>query len=159
MGNVFKILKQFVPVNDVRIVMVGLDSAGKTTILYKLKLGKNVFATPTLGFHVESILHKNTNFTFWDIGGQRTMRPLWKRYFMETKVLVFVLDSNDRDRIDEAHFELHRLDEEEELKDAILLVFANKMVRYSSIVGFFSNGFDAIYIFSPPNYRRTCPAQ
>ena len=59
-----------------RIIMVGLDAAGKTTILYKLKLGDVVSTIPTIGFNVETVQYKNTTFTMWDIGGQDKIRPL-----------------------------------------------------------------------------------
>jgi len=54
--------------------MVGLDAAGKTTILYKLKLGEQVTAIPTIGFNVEEVNYKNLNFTMWDVGGQKVIR-------------------------------------------------------------------------------------
>ena len=59
-----------------RISMVGLDAAGKTTILYKLKLGENVCTIPTIGFNVEEIVFQNLNMTVWDIGGQKTIRSV-----------------------------------------------------------------------------------
>ena len=63
---------------EMRILMVGLDAAGKTTILYKLKLGEIVTTIPTIGFNVETVSYKNISFTVWDVGGQHTIRPLWK---------------------------------------------------------------------------------
>jgi ADP-ribosylation factor 1/2 len=111
---------------DVRILMVGLDSAGKTTVLYKLKLGEIVTTIPTIGFNVETISYKNLSFTVWDVGGQDKIRPLWRHYFQNTQGLIFVVDSNDRERIHEAKGELHRMLHEDELRDAVLLIFANK---------------------------------
>ena len=66
---------------DMRILMVGLDAAGKTTILYKLKLGEIVTTIPTIGFNVETVEYKNISFTVWDVGGQDKIRPLWRHYF------------------------------------------------------------------------------
>jgi len=109
-----------------RIIMVGLDAAGKTTILYKLKLGEVVTTIPTIGFNVETVEHKNVSFTVWDVGGKDKIRPLWRHYFQNCQALVMVVDSNDRDRIGEARDELHRMLNESELRDATLLVFANK---------------------------------
>ena len=106
--------------------MVGLDAAGKTTILYKLKLGEVVTTIPTIGFNVESVEYKNINFTVWDVGGQDKIRPLWRHYFTNTQGLIFVVDSNDRERIQEAKDELNRVLDEDELRDAVVLVFANK---------------------------------
>merc|ERR1712167_293976 len=85
-----------------RILMVGLDAAGKTTILYKLKLGEVVTTIPTIGFNVETVEYKNINFTVWDVGGQDKIRKLWRHYYLNTQGLIFVVDSNDRDRVKDA---------------------------------------------------------
>lgn len=106
--------------------MIGLDAAGKTTILYKLKLGEIVTTIPTIGFNVETVTYKNILFTIWDVGGQDKIRPLWKHYYAGTNALIYVLDSADSERIGEATQELHRVLEDPAMKDAILLVFANK---------------------------------
>lgn len=106
--------------------MVGLDAAGKTTILYKLKLGEVVTTIPTIGFNVETVEYKNISFTVWDVGGQDKIRPLWRHYFQNTQGVIFVIDSNDRERITEAREELTRMLNEDELRDAALLVLANK---------------------------------
>jgi len=98
---------------QMRILMVGLDAAGKTTI-------------PTIGFNVETVEYKNISFTVWDVGGQDKIRPLWRHYFQNTQGLIFVVDSNDRERVNEAKEELNRMLGEDELRDAVLLVFANK---------------------------------
>jgi len=107
-------------------LMVGLDAAGKTTILYKLKLGEIVTTIPTIGFNVETVEYKNISFTVWDVGGQDKIRPLWRHYFQNTQGLIFVVDSNDRERVNEAKDELNKMLGEDELRDAVLLVFANK---------------------------------
>ncbi|KNG76471.1 ADP-ribosylation factor [Plasmodium falciparum IGH-CR14] len=86
---------------DVRILMVGLDAAGKTTILYKVKLGEVVTTIPTIGFNVETVEFRNISFTVWDVGGQDKIRPLWRHYYSNTDGLIFVVDSNDRERIDD----------------------------------------------------------
>ncbi|OMJ11283.1 ADP-ribosylation factor [Smittium culicis] len=111
---------------EMRILMVGLDAAGKTTILYKLKLGEIVTTIPTIGFNVETVEYKNINFTVWDVGGQDKIRPLWRYYFQNTQGIIFVIDSNDRERVNEARDELHQLLNEDELRDSLLLVLANK---------------------------------
>ena len=105
---------------------VGLDAAGKTTILYKLKLGEVMTTIPTIGFNVETIEYAGTEFTMWDVGGPDKIRPLWRHYYQNTQGLIFVVDSNDKDRVGEAHDELHRMLSEDELREAIVLVFANK---------------------------------
>merc|ERR1712225_182113 len=111
---------------EMRILMVGLDAAGKTTILYKLKLGEVVTTIPTIGFNVEKVEYKNINFTVWDIGGQDKIRKLWRYYYENTQGLIFVIDSNDRDRIEDAREELMKMLNEDEMRDAVLLIFANK---------------------------------
>ncbi|XP_068162871.1 ADP-ribosylation factor 4 [Antennarius striatus] len=111
---------------QMRILMVGLDAAGKTTILYKLKLGEIVTTIPTIGFNVETVEYRNICFTVWDVGGQDKIRPLWRHYFQNTQGLIYVVDSNDEERIKESASELMKMVDEEELKDAVILVFANK---------------------------------
>lgn len=80
----------------------------------------------TAGFNVETVEYKNIQFTVWDVGGQDKIRPLWRHYFQNTQGIIFVVDSNDRDRVVEAREELQRMLNEDELRDALLLVFANK---------------------------------
>ena len=99
MGGI--IAKLFNPKKEMRILMVGLDAAGKTTILYKLKLGEIVTTIPTIGFNVETVEYKKINFTVWDVGGQDKIRPLWRHYYQNTQGLIFVVDSNDSSIFDE----------------------------------------------------------
>ena len=119
-------LSKLIGKKDMRILMVGLDAAGKTSILYKLKLGEIVTTIPTIGFNVETVEYKNISFTVWDVGGQDKIRPLWRHYYQNTQGIIFVVDSNDRDRIGEAKEELMKMLNEDEMRDAVLLVFANK---------------------------------
>ncbi|KLO18052.1 ARF/SAR superfamily [Schizopora paradoxa] len=127
MGLTFStVLKSFFGAKERRILMVGLDAAGKTTILYKLKLGEVVTTIPTIGFNVETVEYKSTTFTVWDVGGQDKIRPLWRHYYQNIEGIIFVVDSNDRERLREAGEELDRMLREDELKDAVLLVYANK---------------------------------
>ena len=138
MGNIFSnVFNKLFGKKDMRILMVGLDAAGKTTILYKLKLGEVVTTIPTIGFNVETVEYKNISFTVWDVGGQDKIRPLWRHYYQNTQGIIFVVDSNDRERIGgqgddggsdqhTAREELHHMLAEDELRDAVLLVLANK---------------------------------
>merc|ERR1711907_918183 len=126
MGIFSKVFGKLVGKKDCRILMVGLDAAGKTTILYKLKLGEVVTTIPTIGFNVETVEYKNISFTVWDVGGQDKIRPLWRHYYQGTQGLIFVVDSNDRDRAQDAQEELMKMLNEDEMRDAVLLVFANK---------------------------------
>lgn len=106
--------------------MLGLDAAGKTTILYKLKLGEYVTSVPTIGFNVEQVEFQKVKFAIWDVGGQDKIRKLWKHYYQNTQALIYVVDSSDKERVDIAKQELQSMLADEELKDAVLLVLANK---------------------------------
>ncbi|XP_047496081.1 E3 ubiquitin-protein ligase TRIM23-like [Penaeus chinensis] len=111
---------------EMRVVTLGLDGAGKTSILFKLKQDEFVSTIPTIGFNVETIEYKNFKFTVWDVGGQPKLRPLWRHYYFNTQAVIFVVDATDVDRLVEAQSELTKLMTERELKDASLLIFANK---------------------------------
>uniref|UniRef100_A0A8R1HMW4 Uncharacterized protein n=2 Tax=Caenorhabditis japonica TaxID=281687 RepID=A0A8R1HMW4_CAEJA len=123
---VSKMMGYMFPNIECRTLMLGLDGAGKTTILYKLKLNETVNTIPTIGFNVETVTFQKVTLTVWDVGGQKRIRALWKYYFPNTTTLVFVVDSSDRERIPEVKEELYSLLEEPELAQAHLLVFANK---------------------------------
>lgn len=70
--------------------------------------------------------YKKVKFTVWDVGGQDKIRTLWRHYYQNTQALIFVVDSNDKSRVEDARSELHKMLAEDELRDAIVLVFANK---------------------------------
>ena len=107
--------------------MLGLDSAGKTTVLYNMKLGERVHTVPTIGFNCETIrFNKNVDLTIFDVGGQDRIRPLWKHYYEKTDAIIYVVDSSDSERTLESAEELQKLLMQDELRDAVLLVFANK---------------------------------
>ena len=128
MGNfISNLLSSFSSTTRKRIIMVGLDAAGKTTILYKLNLGDTLHTVPTVGFNVETVQYKNVIFDCWDIGGQNKIRPLWKHYYHGTDAVIFVVDANDPTRIDEAKEELYRVMNDDLLRNAVLLVYANKI--------------------------------
>jgi len=85
MGNVFKgVVKGLGKKKDTRILMVGLDAAGKTTVLYKLKLGEVVTTIPTIGFNVETVQYKKISFTVWDVGGQDRVRM----YYVALNIII-----------------------------------------------------------------------
>ncbi|CAE7125559.1 unnamed protein product [Rhizoctonia solani] len=111
---------------DVRILMVGLDSAGKTTILYRLQIGEVVSTIPTIGFNVESVTYKNIKFQVWDLGGQSSIRPYWRCYYANTHAIIYVIDASDHDRLQTSRAELLTMLAEEELKGVPVLVFSNK---------------------------------
>merc|ERR1712232_1125051 len=127
MGAVFtRVLDRLVGKQNRRIVMVGLDAAGKTTVLYNLKLGEVLTTTPTIGFNVEEVEYKNISFQVWDIGGQDRIHKLWRHYYSGSHGAIFVIDSRDRDRIEDAREELAKMLAEEEMRETTLLVLANK---------------------------------
>lgn len=111
---------------DMRILILGLDCAGKTALLYKLKLGDLVPTVPTIGFSCESVQYKNVTFTCWDIGGQDKIRMLWRHYFQNTQAIMYLIDSADPDRFELAADEIARLINEPDLDRCPVLILANK---------------------------------
>ncbi len=115
---------------EVRLMMVGLDNAGKSVLLHRLKLGEVVLTVPTIGFNVETIEYKNMSLTTFDIGGQQRLRNLWIHYHQGSNGVIFVVDSCDEKRLDgdedSAKFELDRLFASDELRNAVFLIYANK---------------------------------
>ncbi len=111
---------------EARVLMLGLDNAGKTTILNRLKLGETQTTVPTIGFNVESVKVEGLNLQIWDVGGQTLIRSLWDRYYKDADAVVFVIDSADRERIPLVKKELGELLTAFLLKDAVFLIFANK---------------------------------
>lgn len=118
---------------SLHVVVIGLDSAGKTSLLYRLKLREFVETIPTKGFNMERIKvpmgNSKTNttmFQVWDVGGQDKLRPLWKSYTRRTDGLVFVVDAAEAERMEEAKVELHRITRSAENLGVPVLVLANK---------------------------------
>ena len=111
---------------DARILMLGLDAAGKTTIMYQYKLGETCRTIPTIGFNVETVQINKINMTMWDVGGQNKIRPLWRHYYSGADSLIWVVDSSDTTRFQEAKEELHHALAEQELQGVSILIFANK---------------------------------
>ena len=106
--------------------MVGLDGAGKTTILFKLKLGEVVQSIPTIGFNCETIEFKNQKSVIWDIGGQDLIRPMWKHYYQNAEGIIYVVDTSDKKRVEFAKNEISKMLAQEDLVGVPLLVLANK---------------------------------
>ena len=94
--------------------------------IFELQVGEVVTSVPTIGFNVESVEYRNISFTVWDVGGQNKLRSLWRHYYQGTSGLIFVVDSNDASRLDEARKELHSILENTDMQDSVVLVLANK---------------------------------
>lgn len=111
---------------EVRLLMLGLDNAGKTTILKKYN-GEDISSiSPTLGFNIKTLEYQGYKLNVWDVGGQTTIRSYWRNYFEQTDGLVWVVDSGDKIRLEDCRRELHQLLLQERLAGASLLVFCNK---------------------------------
>ncbi|KOO28747.1 ADP-ribosylation factor [Chrysochromulina tobinii] len=119
---------RFLGRDECRVIVVGLDGCGKTTIVHRLKHGAldDSEIIPTVGFNVECVEHKKMIFSLWDLGGAQDARTFWRFYYPDTQAVIFVIDSSDINRMDEAREDLHRMLTEHELWDAPLLVLANK---------------------------------
>ncbi|CAD7955210.1 unnamed protein product [Amoebophrya sp. A120] len=122
--NILKKLKK--NQKEARILVLGLDNAGKTTILKKLSEEDISHIMPTQGFNIKSLVHDGFKLNVWDIGGQKTIRPYWSNYFESSDCLVYVIDSSDRRRLEESGSELNELLQEDKLSNVPLLIFANK---------------------------------
>ena len=111
---------------EMRLLLIGLDNAGKTTVVKRLA-GEDIDeVSPTLGFHIKSLSFRGYRLNVWDIGGQRSLRSYWRNYFEQTDGLVWVVDSADRRRLADMLSELRAILGEEKLAGATLLVLANK---------------------------------
>eukprot|EP00441_Pelagodinium_beii_P016671 CAMPEP_0197671850 /NCGR_PEP_ID=MMETSP1338-20131121/77580_1 /TAXON_ID=43686 ORGANISM="Pelagodinium beii, Strain RCC1491" /NCGR_SAMPLE_ID=MMETSP1338 /ASSEMBLY_ACC=CAM_ASM_000754 /LENGTH=187 /DNA_ID=CAMNT_0043251831 /DNA_START=114 /DNA_END=674 /DNA_ORIENTATION=+ len=113
---------------EMKVFLIGLDGAGKTTILYRLKLDEDVTNPSDVGFNVESIEYQDVQFTFWDGSGRSDMRPLWRHYYCGFHGIIFVVDCSDKQRAELAHEEFAKMlgNEEIQNQDVVVLVYANK---------------------------------
>lgn len=111
---------------ELRILLLGLDNAGKTSCLKKLSEEEISHIMPTQGFNIKSLSQEGFKLNVWDIGGQKAIRPYWKNYYENTDALVYVIDSADRKRMEETGVELNSLIEEERLAGVPVLILANK---------------------------------
>jgi len=111
---------------EARLLVLGLDNSGKTTILKKLSDEDITHIMPTQGFNIKSLMHDGFKLNVWDIGGQKSIRPYWRNYYDQTDALIYVIDSADRRRMEETQVELQQLLDEERLGHVPLLIMANK---------------------------------
>ncbi|NHJ85697.1 MAG: GTP-binding protein [Asgard group archaeon] len=125
--RLFRQKKQF------KIAVVGLDSAGKTTMLNYLRFDKNIETLPTIGVNVEVLRRENVNLSIFDLGGQLHFRSLWGTLMKGSSAIIFVIDSSDRDRLEEAKNELWKVLLDPLYPDAPLLIVANKQDRENAL--------------------------
>jgi small GTP-binding protein len=128
MGNWFSGVwdRLFGEKREFKLVIVGLDAAGKSTILNKMRFGEVMPTAPTIGVNTEDIQINNVNIKVFDLAGQEKMRNVWKYYYSSIEGIIFVIDSSNVDRISEAKDELMNLLSNEEAKNVPCLIFANK---------------------------------
>ena len=107
-----------------KILLIGLDGAGKTTILYRLKVNQFLQTTATIGLNVETINHKSLELLVFDVGGGA--RSLWSYYFDNLDAIIFVVDSADSKRIAIVKEELNRITESLKNQNYVMLLFLNK---------------------------------
>ncbi len=122
------IAKLFGGKKEMQMLMIGLDHAGKSTIVSGMQLGKPTTTAikPTIGFSLEEIVFENFKLKMWDISGQEKYRQLWKHYYEGAKGIVFVVDSADRERLPEVKDELQKVLVEQDLSRMRMLIIANK---------------------------------
>ena len=127
MGFIFsKILEFFSRSrNKFKIILLGIQNAGKTTILYRLSIGQLVKTTPTIGSNVEEISYNNVKLQAWDLGGQESTRSVWNVYFVNTDAIIYVIDTHD-ETYDDSKTQFYKLLSNDALKNAIILIYANK---------------------------------
>ncbi len=118
---------------ELRILLLGLDNAGKTSILKKLSEEEISHIMPTQGFNLKCLSQEGFKLNVWDIGGQKAIRPYWKNYYENTDALIYVIDSADRRRMEETGVELNGLIEEEKLAGIPVLILANKQDLITSM--------------------------
>nr|XP_060636766.1 putative ADP-ribosylation factor-like protein 5C [Anolis sagrei ordinatus] len=126
MGQLFAKLLSVFGSREHKVIIIGLDNAGKTTILYQFLMNEVVHTSPTIGSNVEEIVLRKTHFLMWDIGGQETLRSTWNTYYSNTEFVILVIDSTDRERLTVTKEELYKMLAHEDLRNAAVLIFANK---------------------------------
>ncbi|KAL7418372.1 hypothetical protein Q5752_006830 [Cryptotrichosporon argae] len=111
---------------ETKVLILGLDNAGKSTILYRITMGSVVASAPTVGSNHEIYDYKGVRFGLVDIGGQTALRASWNQYFAGAEAIILVIDSSDAARMGLAKAELAKLVKDESLATSLLLVLANK---------------------------------
>ena len=120
---------------EFHVLILGIDKAGKTTLLEKLK---SVYSNleglppdrivPTVGLNIGRVEVLNTKLVFWDLGGQPGLRSIWEKYYEEAHAVVFVIDAACPSRFEDSKSALEKVLRHEDLQGAPLLILANKQV-------------------------------
>ncbi|KAM7334206.1 hypothetical protein ACRRTK_007526 [Alexandromys fortis] len=126
MGQLIAKLMRIFGSQEHKVIIVGLDNAGKTTILYQFLTNEVVHTCSTIGSNVEEIVLRKTRFLMWDLGGQEALRSSWDTYYSSTEFVILVIDSTDRNRLLTTREELYKMLAHWALQDASVLIFANK---------------------------------
>uniref|UniRef100_G1QIV2 ADP-ribosylation factor-like protein 6 n=1 Tax=Nomascus leucogenys TaxID=61853 RepID=G1QIV2_NOMLE len=121
MGQLIAKLMSIFGNQEHKVIIVGLDNAGKTTILYRFLTNEVVHTCPTIGSNMEEIILPKTHFLMWDIVRQEALSFIWNTYYSNTEFIILVNDSTDQDRLLTAREELYKM-----LAREALLIFANK---------------------------------
>eukprot|EP01041_Mallomonas_annulata_P009268 gene9268-19240_t len=145
---------------EARVLVLGLDNAGKTSILAKLSDANIDHISPTNGYNIKTLVHDLFKLTMWDLGGQKSLRTFWKNYFESTHALIYVIDSTDRRRMEETGVELHSLLEEPKLFGIPVLIYANKQdLLHALSADDISRGLGLVGIRDRPWHISPCSAK
>ncbi len=126
-SHIRKMLTKLFGSPEYRLLILGFDGCGKTSILYKLKLNEFIQTIPTIGFNVETVKYGNVDLTIWDVGGCDKIRPLIRHYFENTKGIIFIIDSQESERQSDVKEELWRIFGEDTLINVPVLIYLNKV--------------------------------
>ena len=126
MNEIFSLFKKKKK-KEIKGLILGLDNAGKTTILKAFKGETKLNLAPTKGFNFQKFDYDNTTFILWDLGGQKSIRKFWDNYYeKENDCIIYVIDSSDSDRLEETGKELYNIIQQPELSGIPLVIYANK---------------------------------
>lgn len=124
--------KQKLKDNEIRMLVLGLDNSGKTTIITRLMGQDTGQVFPTIGFQIHTLAWGEYNISAWDVGGQTTLRGFWSNYFDKLDVIVWVIDSSSIERLEELYQELR---EKVILQDQLVGTYFCVMINKIDLVG------------------------
>ncbi|KAI8802398.1 ADP-ribosylation factor family-domain-containing protein [Cladochytrium replicatum] len=124
---------QYTRKDEYFVIILGLDNAGKTTLLEKIKsIFLNVAGippdkiVPTVGLNLANVDIGGVRLKFWDLGGQRELRSIWDKYYSECHGIVFVIDATDPERLDEVQEAFETVITNDSVEGVPVLMLANK---------------------------------